>query len=203
MKSEGLRRTQSVQGKNSNFFSTSNPQVQLEVEKGKVKSTPVRSPTIKHTRQWSKKTMLALRKERYEAQIKTLRIYVKYLVENFFRIFGVEICMLMLLFASFAVLNVISLVYMAVVGLCSLLNRKTLKVFWPYFVTIFASFLVIEYIFSGRLPPPWNAPELVEECNTCCHTCWRSFTDNMDYCSKCWLGTCYCFLLLMVTFSQS
>ena len=198
MKSEGLKRTQSLHRKGSDYVGAKDPQENLETaEKWKGKATPVlRSPTIKHTRQWSKKAMLVLRKERYEAQIRTLRVYAKHLAENFFSIFGVEICMLVFLFASFAVLNVISLVYMAVVGLCILLGRQTLKSFWPYFVTMFASILLIEYIFSGRDPPPWNVPEFVEERHTCCHTCWSSFDNNLEYCSKCWLGICQNFAIM-------
>ncbi|KAI5060462.1 hypothetical protein GOP47_0024882 [Adiantum capillus-veneris] len=146
------------------------------------------SPSSKKTRQWSKRAMLALRKERYEAQLRTLRIYAKHLAENFFNLFGVEICMLVLLFASFSVLNVLSLVYAAILSLCILLNRNSLKAVWPYIVIISSAILVAEYILYARGPPDWNFPQSVGGYNTRCHTCWSDFQADLDYCSKCWLG---------------
>ncbi|MCO5611380.1 hypothetical protein L7F22_065633 [Adiantum nelumboides] len=146
------------------------------------------SPSSKKTRQWSKRAMLALKKERYEAQLRTLKIYAKYLAENFFNLFGAEICMLVLLFASFAVLNVISLVYAVILSLCILLNRKSLKALWPYIVIISSLILVVEYVLYARGPPDWNVPQTVRGQNTRCHTCWSDFQVDLDYCSNCWLG---------------
>lgn len=148
----------------------------------------VSSPNVKQSRQWSKRVMLILRRERYKAQLRTLQIHAKHVTENLFNLFGVGISMLVLLFASFAVLNVISLLYIIILSLCILLNSRPLKSLWPYFVLLFASILVIEYMALGKGPPSWSVPRFLQGQKTSCHRCWEGFQADLDYCSKCWLG---------------
>ncbi|KAH7277309.1 hypothetical protein KP509_39G044800 [Ceratopteris richardii] len=183
---EGLRRTQSFPSAVSSESNLS--AISPGVRHNAVDFIMVRSPSSRKTRQWSKMVMLALRRERYQAQLRTLSIYAKHLVENFFDLLGTEICMLMLLFASFAVLNIISLIYAAVLALCMLLNRKYLKAVWPYIVIASSSILVIEYLLYASGPPSWNVADLLKEHNTRCHTCWSDFQTDSAYCRKCWLG---------------
>ncbi|CAB4291784.1 unnamed protein product [Prunus armeniaca] len=65
--------------------------------------------STKESHKWNKKRILALRKERFETQKLISKIYLKFWMENMFNLFGLEINMIALLLASFALLNAISL----------------------------------------------------------------------------------------------
>ncbi|KAI7751565.1 hypothetical protein M8C21_021449, partial [Ambrosia artemisiifolia] len=99
-----------------------------------------------------------------------------------------QINMIALLLASFALLNAISLLYIASLAVCVLLNRKLMKRSWSLFVVLFASVLLLEYFaiwkteenLSGVTP---TDPTLH------CHDCWRISELHFNYCRSCWLGT--------------
>ncbi|KAF5185871.1 Piezo-type mechanosensitive ion channel-like protein [Thalictrum thalictroides] len=76
---------------------------------------------------WNKKKIHTLRKERLEMQKTAIKIYLKFWMENMFRLFGLEINMVALLLASFALLNIISLLYIASLAACILLRRCLLR----------------------------------------------------------------------------
>ncbi|KAG5567620.1 hypothetical protein RHGRI_002982 [Rhododendron griersonianum] len=76
---------------------------------------------------WNKKRIHALKKERFETQVATLKVYLKYWMENTFNLFGLEINMIALLLASFALLNVASMVYIASLVACILLDRRIIR----------------------------------------------------------------------------
>lgn len=136
---------------------------------------------------WNKKRMLAFRKERFETQMTTLKIYLKFWMENMFNLFGLEINMIVLLLASFALLNAISMLYIASLAICVLLGRRIIRKLWPIFVFSFASVLVLEYfaIWKNVFPFHRNASS---ETNLCCHDCWSSSELYFHYCRNCWLG---------------
>ncbi|XP_020972104.1 piezo-type mechanosensitive ion channel homolog isoform X2 [Arachis ipaensis] len=139
----------------------------------------------RESHKWNKKRIVALRKERFETQIAVLRIYLKFWVENMSNLFGLEINMIALLLASFALLNAISMLYIALLAACILLNRHIIRKIWPVFVFLFASVLILEYfvIWKDSLPFSSHVPSGVH-----CHDCWKASTRHFDYCEKCWLG---------------
>ncbi|XP_057815209.2 piezo-type mechanosensitive ion channel homolog isoform X1 [Cryptomeria japonica] len=139
----------------------------------------------RESHKWNKKVLFTLRKERYEAQLCTVKLYAKFWVENFFNLFGLEMNMLTLLLASFIVLNSISLFYVAVLGLCILLNKKAVHLLWPVCVFLFACILIIEYLALGNVFPQWTHHDATE---VHCHNCWDSSKLHYSYCIKCWLG---------------
>lgn len=141
------------------------------------------------SRRWTKRAVLLVKKERYEAQLRTLGIYLKHILENCFLLYGLELSMLSLLVASFTLLNVISLLYVFVLGLCIVLSRSTLRTIWPFFVIAFALVLVMEYGVLGKAPPSWKVPPLVhDEPDILCNNCAYSSTRHSAYCWGCWLG---------------
>eukprot|EP01018_Ginkgo_biloba_P028454 Gb_34724 [translate_table: standard] len=143
--------------------------------------------STKESRRWNKKILLALKKERYEAQLRTLKLYLKFWAENFFNLFGLEINMLTLLLASFSALNSVSLFYVLILGLCILLNRRTLDKLWPVCVFMFSCIFVLEYLAFGKGFRPSNHDD-IGAAKVQCHECWKSSKIHYDYCTKCWLG---------------
>ncbi|XP_023749583.2 piezo-type mechanosensitive ion channel homolog [Lactuca sativa] len=129
---------------------------------------------------WNKKRVLALRKERFEMQKTSLKVYLKFWMENMFILFGLEITMIVLLLTSFALLNIVSMLYIASLAACVLLGRQFIRKAWPLFVFMFATVLVLEYFATWRNTIPETA--------TRCHDCWRSSDLYFSYCLDCWLG---------------
>lgn len=128
----------------------------------------------KESRRWTKRAMLLLKQERYEAQLRTLRIYIKHTIEHLCHLYGVELTMLVLLVASFAVLNVMSICYVILLALCIVLKRQTLRLLWPFFVLLFACILVTEYAVLGGGPPAWNIPPSIGD-SVLCVKCWKKW----------------------------
>ncbi|CAJ1969171.1 unnamed protein product [Sphenostylis stenocarpa] len=81
----------------------------------------------KESHKWNKKRIVSLRKERFETQKTVLKIYLKFWIENIFNLFGLEINMISLLLVSFALLNALSMLYIALLAACILLNRKIVR----------------------------------------------------------------------------
>lgn len=140
----------------------------------------------KESHKWNKQRMLAIRKERFEMQKATLKIYMKFWIENFFKLRGLEINMIALLVASFAVLNVISLFYIMCLLTCIFLKRELLTKLWPIFVFFFATIFILEYLAIWKDLIPWfHGPTALK---IRCHDCWSSSSLHFSYCTKCWLG---------------
>ncbi|XP_012462417.1 piezo-type mechanosensitive ion channel homolog isoform X2 [Gossypium raimondii] len=141
----------------------------------------------KDNHKWKRKQIHMLRKERLEMQKASLKVYIKFWVENMFNLFGLEINMIALLLASFSVLNAISLLYIASLAACILLHRDAINKLWLIFVFLFASIFTLEYmafllnLTSWMHLSPTKAKAL-------CNDCWRSSHIHFDYCKKCWLG---------------
>ncbi|XP_065617069.1 piezo-type mechanosensitive ion channel homolog [Quercus suber] len=143
--------------------------------------------STKESHKWNKKRILALRKERFETQKRLLKIYLKFWMENLFTLFGLEINMIALLLASFALLNAISMLYIALLAACVLLNRRILRKLWPLLIFLFASILILEYFAIWK--STWSLNQNIpSETNIQCHDCWRSSTLYFQYCKNCWLG---------------
>lgn len=140
----------------------------------------------KESHKWNKKRILALKKERLEMQKTTLKIYMKFWMENLFKLRGLEISMIVLLLASFAVLNAISMFYILCLVTCILLKREVIRKLWPMFVFIFASVLIVEYFAIWRALIPWTHETSGVEIH--CHDCWRSSDHYFSFCTNCWLG---------------
>ncbi|KAJ7571313.1 hypothetical protein O6H91_01G159100 [Diphasiastrum complanatum] len=166
------------------------PATNLSLKKFKLEKSPSDNlwEISRESKKWSKRAMLFLKRERYEAQLRTLKIYFKHTVEHFFKLYGLEINMLGLLIGSFAVLNVISLVYVLLLALYVLVSRRSLKILWPLFVLLFASIMVLEYVALGKIPPSWSIPHTLGESEVHCHECWKNPSKYFDFCSRCWLG---------------
>ncbi|KAJ4842906.1 hypothetical protein Tsubulata_023830 [Turnera subulata] len=141
----------------------------------------------KESHKWNKKRIHALRKERFETQKAMLKIHLKFWIENLFNLYGLEINMIVLLLASFALLNAISILFIALLAACILLNRRIIRKLWPIFVVFFASILILEYFVIWRSMFPWNQHHS-SETNIHCHECWNSSALHFQYCRKCWLG---------------
>jgi len=139
----------------------------------------------KESHKWDKKRIVSLRKERFETQKTVLKIYLKFWMENIFNLFGLEINMITLLLASFALLNALSMVYIALLAACILLNRQVVRKIWPIFVFLFASILILQYFVIWKDMSPLN-PSAASEIH--CHDCWKTSTLHFHYCEKCWLG---------------
>ncbi|WOL18856.1 piezo-type mechanosensitive ion channel [Canna indica] len=140
----------------------------------------------KESHKWNKMRILALRKERLEMQKTTLKIYLKFWMENLFKLRGLEINMIVLLLASFAVLNAISMFYILCLVTCILLKREVIRKLWPVFVFIFASILIVEYFAAWRNLIPWTHETSGMEIH--CHDCWSISDQYFSFCTKCWLG---------------
>ncbi|XP_062086347.1 piezo-type mechanosensitive ion channel homolog isoform X1 [Humulus lupulus] len=134
---------------------------------------------------WNKKRILSLRKERFEAQKILLKIYLKFWTENMFNLFGLEINMIALLLASFALLNVISMLFIVLLVACVLFNRSVIRKLWRIFVFVFASILILEYFAIWKSTWSSNQPT---ETGVHCNDCWRSSNLHFSYCKYCWLG---------------
>uniref|UniRef100_A0A2P2M0W9 Piezo-type mechanosensitive ion channel homolog isoform X2 n=1 Tax=Rhizophora mucronata TaxID=61149 RepID=A0A2P2M0W9_RHIMU len=141
----------------------------------------------KEIHKWNQKRILALRQERWEMQKSLLEIYLKFWVENLFNLFGLEINMIALLLTSFALLNAISLLYVALLAACILLSRHLIRKLWPMFVFLFASILILEYFAIWKSMFPLNQA-IPSETNVHCHDCWRASAHFLKYCKTCWLG---------------
>lgn len=152
----------------------------------------------KESHKWNKKLIHVLKKERFETQKTTLIVYLKFWLENMSNLFGLEINMIILLLASFAVLNVISMLYIVTLAACILSGRRFIRRVWPLVVTMFASVLILEYVAIWK--SSWvlihNPPS---EDNLCCHDCYKSSNANFQYCEYCWLGNA--FFPVLLTFS--
>ncbi|PON85510.1 Piezo family [Trema orientale] len=143
----------------------------------------------KESRKWNRRRILSLRKERLDMQKTSLKIYMKFWIENMFNLFGLEINMIVLLLASFTVLNAISLLYIASLAACVLLNRHIIKKLWPVFVFLSASIVTIEYLALWLNLVVGKQPVMSEEARVPCHDCWRTSEVYFDFCRKCWLGS--------------
>ncbi|CAL5353858.1 unnamed protein product [Camellia sinensis] len=141
----------------------------------------------KESNKWNKKRIHALKNERFETQMTTLKIYLKFWMENMFNLFGLEINMIALLLASFVLLNAVSMVFIALLIACILLDRHIIRKLWPIFVFLFASVLILEYFALWKNVVSLNRNGL-SETNVHCHDCWRSSNLFFNYCIKCWLG---------------
>ena len=142
----------------------------------------------KDRHKWNRKRILFLRKERLDMQKNTFKISMKFWMENMFNLFGLEINMIALLLASFAVLNAFSLLYIASLAACILLHRHVVRKLWPVFVFLFASVVTLEYLSIWMNLASWkqHAPS---EAQVTCNECWRISDVYFNYCKKCWLGT--------------
>ncbi|KAG8653838.1 hypothetical protein MANES_05G071700v8 [Manihot esculenta] len=143
--------------------------------------------STKESHKWNKKRILALRKERFETQKTILKIYLKFWMENMFNLFGLEINMVALLLASFALLNAISILYIALLAACILVNRPIIRKLWPIFVFLFASILILEYFAIWKSMYPFNK-HTPSATDLSCHDCWKSSALHFQYCKNCWLG---------------
>ncbi|XP_042395916.1 piezo-type mechanosensitive ion channel homolog isoform X1 [Zingiber officinale] len=140
----------------------------------------------KESHKWNKKRILALRKERLEMQKTTLKSFTKFWLENLFKLRGLEINMIVLLLASFAVLNAISMFYILCLVTCILLKREVIRKLWPVFVFIFASVLIVEYFVTWKDLVPWTRETSGVEIH--CHDCWSKSDRYFRFCKQCWLG---------------
>ncbi|XP_076898654.1 piezo-type mechanosensitive ion channel homolog isoform X1 [Bidens hawaiensis] len=141
--------------------------------------------SVNESHKWNKKRVLELKKERFRMQITSLKVYLKFWMENMFILFGLEITMIALLLTSFALLNAISILYIASLVACVLLGRQFIRKAWPLFVFLFAAVLVLEYFAIWRNPIPSETEPVT---TIRCHDCWRSSDQYFSYCCDCWLG---------------
>ncbi|KAJ7977462.1 piezo-type mechanosensitive ion channel-like [Quillaja saponaria] len=141
--------------------------------------------STKESYKWNKKRIHALRKERFEMQKTLLKIYLRFWMENMFNLYGLEINMIALLLASFTLLNAISILYIALLAACVLLNRQIIRKLWPTFLFLFASILILEYFSIWKNMSPLNHHM---DSKIHCHDCWKSSTLYFRYCINCWLG---------------
>ncbi|KAI3472681.1 hypothetical protein Pfo_030830 [Paulownia fortunei] len=143
--------------------------------------------SMKESRKWNKKRIVSLRQERFEMQKTTLKVYLKFWMENMFNLFGLEINMIALLLASFALLNAISMFYIACLATCVLLGRPIIRKLWPIFVFLFATILLAEYFAMWKNVMPLSQ-HLSTATHAHCHDCWKNSNIYFHYCEKCWLG---------------
>ncbi|XP_021727828.1 piezo-type mechanosensitive ion channel homolog [Chenopodium quinoa] len=143
--------------------------------------------TIKESQKWNKRRILALRNERFDMQKTTLKVYLMFWIENMFNLFGLEINMIVLLLASFALLNVISLLYIGLLATFVLLDRRIIRKLWSVLVFLFACVLILEYfsIWENKMSLNRQSPH---EIAVRCHDCWKSSKLHFQYCQRCWLG---------------
>ncbi|PKA54924.1 hypothetical protein AXF42_Ash000760 [Apostasia shenzhenica] len=140
----------------------------------------------KESHKWNKKVVLILKKERLEMQKTTLITYMKFWIENIFTLCGLEINMIVLLVASFTLLNAFSMFYITCLVAFIFLKRDVIQKFWPVFAFSFASILVLEYFAIWKSLTPWIHSSTDTKVH--CHDCWRISSLYYDYCTKCWLG---------------
>lgn len=142
--------------------------------------------STKESHKWDKMRIISLRKERFEMQKIIFKIYMKFWMENLFNLFGLEITMISLLLASFALLNSVSLFYVGLLAACILLDRGIIRKLWPIFVFLFASILILEYIAFWK--NMWNSNWQPSKAGVHCHDCWRIANLYFQFCLNCWLG---------------
>ncbi|XP_078441364.1 piezo-type mechanosensitive ion channel component [Wolffia australiana] len=184
--SEGIHPTEN----SSQFISEENS----NQESASTEISPTRRPELgnsywgsfKESHKWSKRLILALSKERLESQKSSLKIYFRFWMENIFNLLGLELNMIALLLASFALLNVFSVYYVISLAACILLKREVIRKLWPLFFFFSASILVVEYFAMWKDIIPWT--QTSSETNIHCHDCWDVSEQHFDYCKKCWLG---------------
>ncbi|CAA3030661.1 Hypothetical predicted protein [Olea europaea subsp. europaea] len=143
--------------------------------------------SLRESHKWNKKRIIFLRQERFELQKMTLKVYLKFWMENMFNLFGLEINMIALLLASFALLNALSMFYIGFLAACVLLARPIILRLWPVFVFLFASILLIEYFAMWKNIMP-SGQHISTKTNAHCHDCWRSSNLYFHFCTNCWLG---------------
>ncbi|KAG0472051.1 hypothetical protein HPP92_016597, partial [Vanilla planifolia] len=177
--------TKSLPSLNSKNQETSDPQPSIRSSVTSNKRSSLWGSS-KESHKWNKKIILALKKERLELQKTTLIIYMKFWIENIFRLHGLEINMIVLLVASFTALNAISMFYIACLVMFIFLKRDAIKKSWPIFVLAFAAILALEYFALLKNLIPWIHPPTDTDVH--CHDCWSSSSLHFDYCTKCWLG---------------
>ncbi|KAL5701585.1 hypothetical protein ACHQM5_026906 [Ranunculus cassubicifolius] len=141
----------------------------------------------RESHRWDKRRILSLKQERFEMQKTTLKVYIKFWIENMFNLYGLEITMIGLLLASFAILNAISMLYIACLAACILLNRRVIRKLWPIIVFSFASILTLEYFAIWMNLAPWS-DLFTSENEVHCHDCFKSSNSYFNYCKNCWLG---------------
>ncbi|XVE62951.1 hypothetical protein DITRI_Ditri06bG0160400 [Diplodiscus trichospermus] len=154
---------------------------------GRNQSNRCLQENFKDNHKWNRKQIHILRKERLAMQKASLKVYMRFWIENMFSLFGLEITMIALLLASFAVRNAISLLYIASLAACILLHRQVICKLWLMFVVSFASVFTLEYLAFWLNLTSWkhHSPTKSE---VLCNDCWRSSDIHFDYCKKCWLG---------------
>ncbi|XP_015570622.2 piezo-type mechanosensitive ion channel homolog [Ricinus communis] len=140
-----------------------------------------------NTNKWNRKRIHILRKERLHLQMITLKACMKFWIENVFNLFGLEINMIVLLLASFAVLNSISLLYVASLAACIILPRNVMRKQWPIFVFLFGSVIILEYLAIWLNQTFWKQ-DAGSDMQVSCNDCWRNSDLYFDYCKNCWLG---------------
>ncbi|KAL6884653.1 hypothetical protein ACP4OV_010589 [Aristida adscensionis] len=140
----------------------------------------------KESHKWDKKRVISLKRERLETQKTTFKCYMKFWLENLFKLRGLEINMIVLLLASFTLLNVVSIFYITCLVVCILMNRDLIQKLWPLFVLLFASVLILEYFALWNDKMPWF--HAINDIEVHCRECWKNSRIFFDYCSKCWLG---------------
>ncbi|KAL3626048.1 hypothetical protein CASFOL_029597 [Castilleja foliolosa] len=138
--------------------------------------------SMKESRKWNKKRIVSLKQERFEMQKTTLKVYLKFWMENMFNLFGLEINMIALLLTSFALLNAVSMFYIVCLLTCVLLGRSIIRRLWPVFVFLFATILLAEYFAM------WKNMKPLSGTGTRCHDCWKNSNLYFYYCEKCWFG---------------
>ncbi|XP_051209733.1 piezo-type mechanosensitive ion channel homolog isoform X2 [Lolium perenne] len=140
----------------------------------------------KESHKWDKKRIISLKRERFETQKMTFKSYMTFWMENLFRLRGLEINMIVLLLASFTLLNAVSMFYIMCLVACILMNRDLIQKLWPLFVFLFASVLILEYFALWKDGILWLKGG--DDIEVRCHECWKNSRIFFDYCSKCWLG---------------
>uniref|UniRef100_A0A453EU71 Piezo non-specific cation channel R-Ras-binding domain-containing protein n=1 Tax=Aegilops tauschii subsp. strangulata TaxID=200361 RepID=A0A453EU71_AEGTS len=140
----------------------------------------------KESHKWDKQRIISLKRERFDTQKSTFKSYIIFWMENLFKLRGLEINMIVLLLASFTLLNVVSMFYIMCLVACILMNRGLIQKLWPLFVSLFATVLVLEYFALWKDGMLWL--QGVNDIEMRCHGCWKNSQIFFDYCSKCWLG---------------
>lgn len=143
--------------------------------------------SFKESEKWNKRRVLAIRKERFDMQKTTLKVYLMFWIENMFNLFGLEINMIALLLVSFVLLNVISLLYIGLLAAFILLDRRIIRKLWSFLVFLFACVLILEYFAIWKNQMSLNL-QVPSEATVHCHDCWRSSKLYFQYCQFCWFG---------------
>lgn len=140
----------------------------------------------KESHKWDKKRIISLKRERFETQKTTFKSYMTFWIENLFKLRGLEINMIVLLLASFTLLNIVSIFYILCLIVCILMNRDLIQKLWPIFVALFATVLILEYFALWKDGMLWL--HSTNDIEVHCRECWKNSRIFIDYCSKCWLG---------------